>query len=177
MKKMLFLLWNSLYNMFRDKLLMLRKILMKLLNKNFININNFFVVISMLFIKKLNEKLYFCVNYHALNCFTQKNRYSLFLINETLKWIEKIIWFIKLNVITVFHKIKIEKRQKWLIIFHTRYKLFEWLMTFFDLINALNMFQKYINSALQNFLNKFVSIYLNNILIFIIDNLKDYKKN
>ena len=97
--------WESLYNMIKNKLLILRKTLMKYLNKNFIWINNFLMTASVLFAKKFDNDLHFCVNYHNLNNITWKNCYSLLLINETFKWIEKVKWFIKLNVITVFYKI------------------------------------------------------------------------
>ena len=40
------------------------------------------------------------------------------------------------------------------------------MMTSFELVNVLSTFQRYINWALQNFLNKFCSIYVNDILIF-----------
>ncbi len=47
-----------------------------------------------------------------------------------------------------------------------RYRLYEWMITSFKLVNALSTFQRYINWALQNFLNEFCSAYMNNILIF-----------
>ena len=50
--------------------------------------------------------------------------------------------------------------------FCTRYKLYEWMMTSFELVNVLSTFQRYINWVLQNFLNEFCSVYVNDILIF-----------
>ncbi len=47
-----------------------------------------------------------------------------------------------------------------------RYRLYEWMMTSFKLVNVLSTFQRYINWVLQNFLNEFCSVYVNNILIF-----------
>jgi hypothetical protein len=43
---------------------------MKLLNKNFIHINSFLIITFILFVKKLNEELYFYINYYILNAFT-----------------------------------------------------------------------------------------------------------
>jgi hypothetical protein len=48
----------------------------------------------------------------------------------------------------------------------TRYRLYEWMMTSFKLVNVSSTFQRYINWVLQNFLNKFCSVYVNDILIF-----------
>jgi len=56
-------IFNSLYNMFQNELQILKKYLKKNLAKNFIQISSFSAVSSMLFIRKLNENLQFCVNY------------------------------------------------------------------------------------------------------------------
>ncbi len=77
-------LWDSLYNMIREKLLMLHKILTELLNKQFIQVSNSFAAVSVLFVWKSEGELQFCVNYCDLNQITQKNCYSLSLIYETL---------------------------------------------------------------------------------------------
>ena len=55
--------WDSLYNMSHDELLILRKTLTDLLNKRFIQVSNSLTVISVLFIKKSDDNLKFCVNY------------------------------------------------------------------------------------------------------------------
>ncbi len=50
--------------------------------------------------------------------------------------------------------------------FCMRYRLYEWMMTSFELVNVSSIFQRYINWALWDFLNEFCSAYVNNILIF-----------
>ena len=72
-----------------------------------------------------------------------------------------------MNVFIIFHKFWITKKQKWLIVFKTHYKFFEWLITLFNIMNAFNTFQQYINWILYQYLNNFCSVYLNDILIFI----------
>jgi hypothetical protein len=71
-----------------------------------------------------------------------------------------------LNVIVAFHKIWIAAEDKWKMAFHMRYRLYKWMMTSFELVNVSSIFQRYINWVLQNFLNKFCSVYVNDILIF-----------
>jgi len=159
-------LWDSLYNMTREELLVLQKTLTELLNKQFIQVSNSFAAVSVLFIQKSEDELQFCVNYHDLNWITQKNHYLLSLIYETLRNIEQAQWYIKLNVIAAFHKIWIAAEDEWKTVFCMRYRLYEWMMTSFELVNVLSIFQRYINWVLQNFLNKFCSVYVNNILIF-----------
>ena len=93
--------------MSRDKLLVLRKTLIDLLNKGFIRVSNSPAAAPVLFVKKLRGGLRFCVNYRGLNRITKKDRYPLPLIYETLRNISKAKWFTKLNVIAVFYKIRI----------------------------------------------------------------------
>ncbi len=97
--------WGSLYNMTREELLVLRKTLTELLNKQFIQVSNSSATVSVLFIQKSESELQFCVNYCGLNWITQKDCYPLSLIYETLRNIRQAQWYIKLNVIAAFHKI------------------------------------------------------------------------
>jgi len=88
-EKELKVLWDSLYNMTKEKLLVLHKTLTELLNKQFIQVSNSSAAVSVLFVQKPEDKLWFCVNYCDLNQITQKNHYSCSLIYETLqniKW-------------------------------------------------------------------------------------------
>jgi len=58
-----------------------------------------------------------------------------------------------------------------------RYRLYKWMMTSFKLVNVLSTFQRYINWVLQNFLNKFCSAYVNNILIFTDESLHQHQNH
>ncbi len=69
-EKELKVLWDSLYNMMKEKLLMLCKTLTELLNKQFIQVSNSFAAASVLFIQKSEGELQFCVNYCDLNWIT-----------------------------------------------------------------------------------------------------------
>jgi len=75
--------------MFQNKLLILRRTLIKLLKKSFIQVSNSLIATSMLFVQKLEKNLRFCVNYRDLNKLIKKNRYLLSLIYETLRNINK----------------------------------------------------------------------------------------
>ncbi len=59
--------WDSLYNMMREKLLMLHKTLTELLNKQFIQVSNSFAAVSVLFVQKSEDELQFCVNYCVMS--------------------------------------------------------------------------------------------------------------
>jgi hypothetical protein len=49
-------------------------------------------------------------------------------------------WFIKLDILVAFYKIKIIKGNKWKIAFYIKYKFFKWLITPFKLANVLSTF-------------------------------------
>src|SRR6266480_5425836 len=102
----------------------------------------------------------------ANNKITRKDHYPLPLIQETLNQISRARWFIKLDIIIAFNKIHIKEGNEWLMAFRTRFRLFEWLITPFSLANTLSTFQRYINWVLKDFLDKFMSAYVNDILIF-----------
>jgi len=73
-----------LYDISRGEILELRRYLNENLSKDFIQVSHSQMIICVFFIKKLKEKLHFCMNYRDLNTITVKNQYSLSLISETL---------------------------------------------------------------------------------------------
>jgi len=162
----------ALYNMSHDEILELRRYLNENLSKNFIQVSRFQMIIFVLFIKKLKEKLHFCVNYQDLNAITVKNRYSLSLISETLNCLSWTKIFIKLNIISAFNQLWIKEEDEVFIVFCTQFELFKYLIMFFDLCNKFILFQKYINNTLYEHLNKFCTAYLNDILIYFDNELK-----
>jgi hypothetical protein len=93
--------------MSRDELLVLRKTLTDLLNKGFIRVSNSLAAAPVLFIKKPGGGLQFCVNYYGLNWITKKDHYLIPLIYKMLRNISKARWFIKLDIITAFYKLRI----------------------------------------------------------------------
>jgi hypothetical protein len=75
--------------MSRDELLVLRKTLTELLDKNFIRVSNSPTAAPVLFVKKPGGGLCFCIDYRGLNRITKKDRYLLLLIHEILRNISK----------------------------------------------------------------------------------------
>ena len=157
---------GPLYNMSRDELLVLQKYLKKHLFKVFIYVSSFSAAFSVIFVKKLGGELYLCVNYHGLNNLTVKNYYSLFLIQEILNLITSSVIFIKLNIITAFNKLRMTEEEKWKTAMCTYYSLFKYLVMPFNLYEASSSFQSYINDILQNCLNVFITVYIDDILIY-----------
>jgi transposase InsO family protein len=158
--------YGPLYNMSRDELLVLRKTLHELLDKGFIRASSSPAASPVLFVRKPGGGLRFCVDYRALNAITKKDRYPLPLVRETLNQIGRAKWYTKLDVTAAFHKIRITEGQEWMTAFRTRFGSYEWLVTPFGLANAPSTFQRYVNWTLREFLDDFVSAYLDDIIIF-----------
>jgi hypothetical protein len=78
-----------LYNLSEEELQLMKKYLKEHLNKNFIESSIAFYASSILFAKKSDDALRFCVNYRKLNAIIKKNRYSIFLIAETIVRLSK----------------------------------------------------------------------------------------
>ena len=78
----------------------------------------------------------------------------------------KIWYFIKFDIIIIFNQIHIWENNEKYIMFWTWWDLFEQLMMLFSLKNELSIFQHYINDKLHDFLNIFVTAYIDDILIY-----------
>ena len=62
-----------------------------------------------------------------------------------------------------------------MIIFRTRYGLFEYLVILFGLTGVPATFQRYINWVLRDYLDEFCTVYVDDILIYTSGSLRDYK--
>ena len=72
----------------------------------------------------------------------------------------------KLNIITTFNKIRVYKGDEKYTAFYTQQGLFKYLIILFSVKNSPNIFQQYINDTLQEFLNIFITVYIDNILVY-----------
>ena len=95
-----------------------------------------------------------------------KNWYSLLLIKETLDCLCNAVIYIKLDIIAAFNCLQIAEEEEWKTAFQTCYELYEYLVMHFSLINALSLFQHYINDTLKDYLNIFCTVYIDDILIY-----------
>jgi hypothetical protein len=71
-----------------------------------------------------------------------------------------------MDVWAAFYKFRIKKGNKWKIVFRIRFGLFKWVVISFNLAEVLAIFEKYINSILNDFLDKFCLTYMDNVLIY-----------
>ncbi len=159
-------LFDFIYNLSATKLKILKDYIDEYMKKNFIIEFVSSAKALILFVKKTNDKLRLCVDYKDLNEIIIKNRYSLFFINENLNRLFKAKIFIKLNVKDVFHRIRIREKNEWKTMFRCRFHHYQYKIMFFELTSLSITFQVYINKTMHSYLNLFVLMYINDLLMF-----------
>ena len=107
-----------------------------------------------------------CVYYRALNKITVKNWYPLPKIDDLLDQLKNEKYFSKLDLISGYHQVRIAEEDVWKIAFKTKHGLFEWLVMPFDLCSSPTTFMRVMSDVLKSFLDEFVILYLDDILIF-----------
>lgn len=164
------------YSMNRHELKALREYLDKELTKGFIRVSRSPAAAPVLFVKKPNGDLRFCIDYRGLNAISVKNRHSLPLITETLSQLSHAKFYTKLDIISAFNKLRIKEGDEWKAAFTCRYGLFEPLVLPFGLCNGPASFQAYINHTLRGLLDHFCTAYMDDILIFS-ENLQTHRQH
>ncbi len=167
--------WSHLYHMFDYKLQKIKNYLIKHLNKSFISFSSILYALFILFIKKKDDSLCFCVDYRKLNALIKWDCYSLFLIDETFTHIQDSKYLTWLNIIVIFNKLRMHSRSEDLTIFIFFFNFYKYHVMSFELINDSTFYQHYMNDVLFDYLHQFCQIYLDDIIIYS-KTLKKHKK-
>ncbi len=157
---------SQLYLMLNHKLQKIKKYLEENLKKKFITFSKALFASSILFIKKKDDSLCFCINYWKLNALIKRDHYSIFLIDKVLAWIQDSKYLTWLNIIIVFNKLRMSSESENLTTFVTFFNIYKYRVMLFELMNESAFFQHYINDVLFKCLHKFYQTYLNDILIY-----------
>ena len=118
------------------------------------------------FVEKKDGSLRPCIDYTGLNEITIKNKYPLPLIDSAFTPLHDSVVFTKLDLRNAYHLVRIRKGDEWKTAFNTHLGHFEYQVMPFGLTNAPAVFQALINDVLRDMLNRFVFVYLDDILIF-----------
>ena len=119
-----------------------------------------------LFTKKPNGGLRFCIDYRKLNNITRKDRYPLPLLDKTLARINRAKIFTKLDIRQAFYQIRMDPGSVDLTTFRTRYGSYKCKVLPFGLTNGPTTYQRYMNDVLFDYLDDFCTAYLDDIMIY-----------
>ena len=119
-----------------------------------------------LFVGKPDGSWRMCIDYRGLNDRTAKNTYPLPKIQECVDRVGQARIISKIDLTSGFWQIGMEKDSIPRTAFNTRMGKFEFLVMPFGLTNAPATFQTIMNNALREYLDDFVLVYLDDILIF-----------
>ena len=168
--------FGPIYSLSQNKLAALREYLDENLAKNIIRHLKSPAGAPILFVKKKDGSLRMCVDYSGLNKITIKNRYPLSLISGLFDQLSQAKIYTKIELRGAYNLVRIKAGGKWKTAFRTRYGHFEYNVMPFGLTNAPAIFQHLMNDVFREFLDHFVVVYLDNILVFS-KNEKDHENH
>lgn len=158
--------FGPIYGLTETELHALKEYVDEHLAKGFIRHSQSPAGAPILFVKKKDGSLRMCVDYRGLNKITVKNRYPLPLISNLLDQLASARIYSKIDLRGAYNLVRIKPGDEWKTAFRTRYGHFEYTVMPFGLTNAPAIFQHLMNDVFREYLDVFVVIYLDDILVF-----------
>jgi hypothetical protein len=140
--------------------------LQELLDKGYIRLSCSPWGCPAIFVSKKDKTQRLCVDYQPLNAVTMKNKYSLPHIDLLFDQLIGAHIFSKIDIRSGYHQIKIYEEDIPKTAFSTWYSLYEYLLMSFGLTNAPAHFVYLMNSIFMEELDKFVVVFIDDILVF-----------
>ncbi|GJU83634.1 putative reverse transcriptase domain-containing protein [Tanacetum coccineum] len=119
-----------------------------------------------LFVKKKDGSFRMCIDYRELNKLTVKNRYPLPRIDDLFDQLQGSSVYSKIDLRSGYHQLRIREEDIPITAFRTRYGHFEFQVMPFGLTNALAVFMDLMNRVCKPYLDKFVIVFIDDILIY-----------
>ncbi|GBG80510.1 hypothetical protein CBR_g30971 [Chara braunii] len=136
-----------------------------MIDRGWIRFNESELGAPVLFVTKKGGKLRMCIDYRGLNRITRKNAYPLSRIDDLLDPAGGCKVFSKIDLKSGYHRIEVDPSDQHKTAFKTRDGLYEFIVMPFGLTNAPTTFQCLMDKELRHQLNRFVVVYLDDILI------------
>jgi hypothetical protein len=154
------------YRMAANQLAELKQLLQELLDKGYIRPSASPWGAPIIFVLKKDGTQRMCVDYHSLNEVTIKKKYPLPRINDLFDQLKGACVFSKIDLRSRYHQLRIRASDIPKTSFITRYGLYEYTIMSFGLTNAPAYFTYLMNKVFMEYLDKFVVVFIDNILIF-----------
>jgi hypothetical protein len=119
-----------------------------------------------LFVKKKYGTLRLCIDFWQLNKVTVKNKYPLPKIDDLFDQLKDAKIFSKIDIRSGYHQVRINDEDISKTSFRTRYGHYEFTVVPFGLTNAPVVFMCLMNGVFRDYLDKFVIVFLDDILVY-----------
>jgi hypothetical protein len=119
-----------------------------------------------MFVEKKDGTKRMCIDYRSLNEVTIKNKYPLPRIEDLFDQLRGASVFSKIDPRSGYHQLRIRPSDIPKTTFITKYGLYEFTVMSFGLTNALAYFMYLMNSVFMDYLDKFVVVFIDDILIY-----------
>ena len=119
-----------------------------------------------LFVRKKDGTLRLCIDFRQLKKSTVKNRYPLPRIDDLFDQLRGSKILSKIDLRSGYHQVRIKEEDISKIVFRTRYGHYEFTVVPFGLTNAPAMFMCLMNRVFRKYLDNFVIVFLDDILIY-----------
>ena len=166
----------------------LKKQIDELLAKGFIRPSVFPWAAPVIFVEKKDGTKRLCVDYRGLNQVTIKNKYPLPRIDALFDQLKGAKVFSKIDLQSGYHQLRIKEEDIEKTTFSTRYGHYEYVVMSFGLTNAPAIFMEAMNMMLHPYLDLFVVVFIDDILVYskteeehevhlslVLDKLREYK--
>jgi hypothetical protein len=159
-------IYKTPYRMATPKLVKLKEHIKELLEKGFIHPNSSLWGGPVIFVPEKDDTQRLCVDYHALNEVTIKNKYPLPRIDDMFDQLRGACVFSKIDLRSGYHQLKIRECDIPKTTFVLRYGMYEYTVMSFGLTNALAYFMYLMNKVFIEYLDKFVVVFIDDILVY-----------
>ncbi|KAK8940812.1 hypothetical protein KSP39_PZI010806 [Platanthera zijinensis] len=119
-----------------------------------------------LFVKKKDGSMRLCIDYRELNKLTEKNKYSIPRIDDLFDQLVGSSVYSKLDLKSGYYQLRIRECDIPKTAFSTRYGHFEFTVMPFGLTNAPSVFMDLMNRMFRDFLDRFVIVFIDDILVY-----------